>query len=184
MAVHAVRRMPNPVLLRLDIVGAGSVTIDTARTEYAGDLVLTSALAVPECVVIATHPATGIPLPGARDLDPLLWFVGLNAFDDRPASWLWPDDRYRLVRWPNLLDAGTADIRMFAALANAHLSPAELASVAGTDGAAARRVINALTLMGVLDTSSHVPPPQPAATTTKTTTTGLFGRLRRRLGLA
>lgn len=187
MAVHAVRRMPDPVLLRLDVIGSGSVTIDPRFHAWAGEFALADFPVDPPAVVIETRPAPpdGRPvfdLPG-DDLDGLLWRIGTAAFGDAPATWRWPDDRYHLTRWPSLaqLPITVDEVRMLAMLANAFASPAELADAAGCELAAAERVVNGLSLIGILETSSAAPPPQPAPP--RHATRGLLRRLRDRLGI-
>lgn len=189
-AIHAVRRMPVPVLLRIDVVGTGSLLIDPRTTTYGGGLPVDALPREPAAVHIETRPVdagtAGFDTP-TGDLDALLWSIGERSFGDRPASWLWANDRYRLVRWPGItqIRIGLDDIRIFAALAATHLAVPELAAAANVELGQAQRVVNALSLMGYLETSSSAPPPTPRspATAEETAARGLFGRLRRRLGI-
>lgn len=184
MAIHAVRRMSTPVLLRIDVVGAGTIAIDPRRHAYSGDLDLARLPEHPTAVVVETHPAdhgdAGVDGPG-RDLDGLLWRIGTVAFDDRPASWRWPGDRYRMLRWPNLgeIGAGPDDLRALAMLATTAATPEEVAAATGADRGRVERIVNALGLIGIVDSGSAAPP-QPSAPVVQRR--GLFQRLRDRLG--
>ena len=185
MAIHAVRRMPTPVLLRIDVVGVGSIMIDPRQEGYAG--VAADVLPVhPSAVRVETHPAEALPTAdeAPHDLDAALWFIGANAFDTARASWLWPGDRYRLTRWPRVtrLDIDIEMLKMFAALGTTMISVEELAEAAEVPVAQAQRAINALSLMGLLESSSAAPPPAPPRASRRPEAHGLFGRLRRSLG--
>jgi hypothetical protein len=127
-------------------------------------------------------------LPG-RPLEPLLWWIGLHAFGDEPAPWLVPGARYRLRRWPSL--SGVAvdldQVRMIAMLGNAFATAAELAAAAHTRIEDAQRLINALTLAGILRRSVDALPPAAAlgnglGAVSGNPTVGLFARLRERWG--
>ncbi|MEO5535948.1 MAG: hypothetical protein ABIR17_12555 [Pseudolysinimonas sp.] len=186
VAIHSVRRIPTPVLLRLDVVGHGSLSIDFRHHAYAWDVPLDHFPEAPAAVLVETHPTTEdapppFALPG-RDLDGLLWLIGRHAFIDEPASWLWADDRYRLTRWPNLaqLPITLDEVRMTAMLGNADATPAELAAAGGVTEAAAQRVVNAFSLMGILRASAVAPAPVAEP---QVQVSGLFARLKARLGL-
>lgn len=186
MAIHAVRNLSAPVLLHLDIVGTGTISIDPRFNAYDGAIGTESFPAHPGTVLVQTQPMPldappQFELPG-RDLDGLLWMIGAHAFGDRPASWLAPNARYRLTRWPNLsaLPIGIDEVRMLATLAHAHASPAELAASAGCELSTAQRLVNALSVIGILDASSEAPTPQRVPV--RTNQRGLFRRLRERLG--
>lgn len=184
MAIHAVRRMPTPVLLRVDVVGAGTIAIDPRRHAYTGDLDLERLPEHPEAVLVETHPADGeVAVDGVgRDLDGLLWRIGVAAFDDRPASWRWPGDRYRMLRWPNVAEIGATpdDLRVFAMLAVTAATPAEIAETTGVGIGRAERILNALGLIGIVEAGQSAPH-QPAAPVPARR--GLLQRLRERLGI-
>lgn len=156
VAIHSVRRIPTPVLLRLDVVGFGSLTIDFRHHAYDWVTPLESFPEKPDAVLIETHPTTPdapapFELPG-HDLDGLLWLIGQHAFPTQPATWLWADDCYRLGRRPNLgeLPISLEEVRMTAMLGNAALTPAELAEATGAPLEVAQRLINSYSLMGIL----------------------------------
>jgi hypothetical protein len=122
-------------------------------------------------------------MPG-QNLDGLLWLIGINSFNGGRASWLAPDGRYKLSRWPNLTQHAHTmrQMHMMAILGNAYLSAVELADMAGVDESEAQRLINALSLMRILEHSIEV----PAAVVAEPETTkreSLFTRLRAKLGL-
>ena len=211
-AIHAVRRMPDPVVLRIDVVGVGPIVIDPRVDGYSG-IPPADLPATPAAVRIATHPAETTPpvLGPLGDLDAALWHIGELAFGDERATWLWPADRYGLIRWPRItrlaveLDA----IKMFAALGAAMITVDELAAAAEVPLSRAQRTINALSLMGLLTTATAAPPAprrdatlvdpatasepphqrtssKPAAARhahEKRTAHGLFSRLRKSLGM-
>lgn len=156
VAIHSVRRIPTPVLLRLDVVGFGSLTVDFRHHAYEWETPLENFPEDPGAVLIETHPTTPdapapFALPG-RDLDGLLWLVGKHAFPSRAATWLWGGDRYRLGRHPHLagLPISPEEERMTAILSDSAMTPAELADAAGTTAEQAQRLINAYSLMGIL----------------------------------
>lgn len=158
VAIHDAQQLHEPGVLQLN-VATGPIVIDLDR-----------------------HTSSA-PEEPVQDLDGLLWRIGFSAFGEDPAPWMSDRDRYRLTRWPNLgaLPADVDEVRMFAILANVDASPAELAATAGRTIGKAQRVLNALSLMGILRTSPTAPapvlPPEPP-----TETPGFFRRLLRRLG--
>jgi hypothetical protein len=194
-AVHAIQRMGIPMILLVEVTPDGgaaheTITLDFAYNafEWAGSL--RDFPAAPERVHIETRAgipdAPGIALPG-RALDPLLWLIGFHAFGDEPAPWMTPDERYRLRRWPSLSDL-TIDldqVRMIAMLGSAFATADELAAAAHTPPADARRLVNALSVAGILRRSVGAPAldagarPHYARTTS---THGLFARLREKWG--
>jgi hypothetical protein len=122
-------------------------------------------------------------LPG-QNLDELLWEMGINSFGGAPAYWLSPDERYKLVRWPNLTQHShnLSQVRMIAVLGNGFASVAELAAFAGVDPSEAQRLVNALSLMRILSRSAAAPAPELVAPTPAAKRRSLFDRLRTRLG--
>lgn len=189
IAVHSVREIATPMLMQLNVADHGSIVIDFRHHAFAWDTAVTTFPAAPSSVSVYTQTVSEstpapFPLPG-YDLDPLLWFVGLNSFAGERASWLRADERYRLLRWPNLtgLRHSIDQMRMIALLSNSSLGPSELASAVQTSPAEAQRLINALSLMGILRVSAESPAPltRPRAATAQEPS--LFQRLRKRLGL-
>lgn len=209
MAIHAVRRMPSPVLLRIDVVGAGSLLIDPRIDGYTG-LAAESLPIHPTAVHVETHPIAQAAPPSTAprgDLDAVLWHIGEHAFGEERATWLWEGDRYRLTRWPRVtrLTVDLDSIKMFAALGAASITVEELSVAADVTREQAQRTINALSLMGIVTSKTAAPPtpraePQPSAgapeiggstrataqgrhSAEPSSTNGLFSRLRRKLGL-
>ena len=190
MAIHACQQMAMPMTLRLDVSGHDVIAIDFAFNAFDWSGSLAELPAEPASVRVETRPGTAdspsLELPG-RPLDPLLWSIGMHAFDDEPAPWLAPEHRYRLRRWPSLsgLDVSLDQVRMVAMLGNAFATADELAAAAHTTTADATRLINALSVAGILRRSNNAPAPQIAGRTdapTTSGTTGLFARLRERWG--
>jgi hypothetical protein len=189
-AVHACQLMALPMTLRLDVAGHDVIAIDFAYNAFDWSESLEDFPERPATVLVETRMGPpDVPtfeLPG-RPLDPLLWSIGLHAFGDEPAPWLVPDHRYRLRRWPALagIEVGLDQVRMIAMLGNAFATAAELANAAHTRVEDAQRLINALTVAGLLRRSGGAPAPEAAGQTVSPITsgpTGLFARLRERWG--
>jgi hypothetical protein len=188
MAVQGVLLLNTPVHLRMSLESHDPLLIDfrhhafswsTPLDEFPVDAVHTGLQTVPTS---ADDPPF-FDLPG-QNLDGLLWVMGLNAFKDRPAFWLSPDDRYRLTRWPNLNQHShnLSHVRMIAVLGNTYASAAELAAFADVELAEAQRLINALSLMRILTRSAAAPAATMAPQPEEAQHEGLFARLRKRLG--
>jgi hypothetical protein len=188
-AVHAIQQMAMPMTLQLHVADHGVIAIDFAYNAFAWPVSLDAFPESPSSVIVETR--AGLPdgpsleLPG-RTLDPLLWSIGYHAFADEPAPWLNPGHRYRLRRWPSLseLSIGLDQVRMIAMLGNAFATADELAAAAHTSPSDARRLVNALSVAGILRRSSGAPALDAAPTPpeTPTASTGLFARLREKWG--
>lgn len=194
-AVHAIQHMAIPMTLLLDVAphrGAAhdTITLDFAYNAFEWTGSLQDFPFAPASVHIETRP--GIPdlpsldLPG-RALDPLLWLIGYHAFGDEPAPWMSPDERYRLRRWPSLSDLAIDldQVRMIAMLGSAFATADELAAAAHTPPASARRLVNALSVAGILRRSIGAPALNAGAAPQRSHTTsthGLFARLREKWG--
>lgn len=188
MAVQAVLSLKTPVHLRMTIEAHEPLLIDfryhafrwaTPLEQFPVNAVHTGLQTIPT----GPNDPPFFDLPG-QHLDGLLWAMGLNSFDGKPAFWLTEGDRYRLTRWPNLNQHAhnLTQLRMIAVLGNAYASVAELAAFTGVEEAEAQRLINALSLMRILVASAAepaVPIPPPSAAATRDS---LFTRLRKRLG--
>jgi hypothetical protein len=191
-AVHACQLMQMPMTLRLDVAGHDVIAIDFAYNAFDWSGSLEDFPVEPKTVRVETRPALPdaptFELPG-RQLDPLLWSIGFHAFGDDPAPWLVPDYRYRLRRWPALsgIEVGLDHVRMIAMLGSAFATAAELSDAAHTPLGEAQRLINALSVAGLLRRSAGAPaleavPELDRATASGRATTGLFARLRERWG--
>ena len=191
-AVHACQVMAVPMTLRLDVAGHDVIAIDFAYNAFDWSESLADFPAAPAAVLVETRPgvpdAPTFPLPG-RALDPLLWSIGYHAFGEDPAPWLAPGYRYRLRRWPALsgIDIGLDNVRMIAMLGNAFATADELAAAAHTSPRDARRLVNALSVAGLLRRSAGAAAPEAIdqhdlTTASGSRTTGLFARLRERWG--
>ncbi len=189
-AVHACQQMATPMTLRLDVAGHDVIAIDFAYNAYEWSVSLDDFPQAPATVLVETRPGLAdgptIELPGLQ-LDPLLWSIGRHAFGGDPAPWLVPGNRYRLRRWPSLtgIEIDLDQVRMIAMLGNAFATADELAAAAGAAPTEARRLINALSVAGLLRRSAGASAPDLAAAqkaSTASGTTGLFARLRQRWG--
>lgn len=192
LTLHSVLAARSPMLLELEIVGHPRIRIDTRYGAFAWDLPLTSFPDAPMAVRVGVElvPITAPPvflLPG-QSLDELLWRIGLIAFPTRSAPWLEPGARHRLTRWPNLstLQPSMEQMRQTAMLANQAFTVEQLAHATGVSIENTRTLVNAVSLIGSLETlapelapvqASHQPPPRIDRER------GLFRRLRDTLGL-
>jgi len=187
-AVNSILSLNTPVNLRMDIEMHGPLLIDFRNNAFSWstpleyfpvDAVHTRLQTVPTSPDAPPY----FELPG-QDLDGLLWVIGLNAFGGGAAFWLTPGERYRLTRWPNLTrhSHDMNQVKMIAVLGNANASTAELAAFAGVEESETQRLINALSLMGILSRSSATPAATVVPQTAAAKRQSLFGRLRKRLG--
>lgn len=185
MAIHAVRRMPTPMVVSLQPDELDPIYIDMRGYVYLWGLPLDEFPDEPTTVLIGTrairdaepafagddfidHP----PAFAGASLEPLLWLIGTRAFGGARASWLRSGDRYRLYRWPDLalLPMTDEQQRIVKASAAGFMVVEKLAQRAKVEVEAAQRVINALSLMGLLRRHAAAnaapdapPPPQPGA---------------------
>jgi hypothetical protein len=184
IAIDSVKRIPVPLILRLEAPGYGPITID--RRSHAFDWMSSLSEFPPEPseVLVETQVTTAdapspFALPG-RTLDPLLWLIGYNAFGGAPASWLRPGERYRLSRWPNLteLAISASQVQATAMLGSVFADATELAAATHGRVEDAQRMINAYSLIGILRSTAAVDVAPPLVIPA---TRGLFRRLRDRL---
>jgi len=189
-AVHACQQMTMPMTLRLDVEGHDVIAIDFAYDAFEWSGSLETFPENPASVIVETRPglpdAPTLELPGLP-LDPLLWSIGFHAFGGEPAPWLVPGNRYRLRRWPALsgIAVDLDQVRMIAMLGNAFATADELAAAANTRTDDAHRLINALSVAGILRRTAGAPalePPVQSEAPTASSTTGLFTRLREKWG--
>jgi len=188
IAISSVMVLKTPMNLKMSIEMHGPLLIDFAHHAFSWATPLE--LFPVDAVHTGLETVPGGPdapplfeLPG-KDLDGLLWQIGLNSFDGKPAFWLSSGERYRLTRWPNLTHHkhDLNQVRMIAALGNAYATPEELAAFAGVPVTEAQRLINALSLMRILPRSAAEPAVEMVPQTATAKRTSLFTRLRKRLG--
>jgi hypothetical protein len=186
IAVRSILQLSFPMFLCLRVDGHSPILIDFRHRAFTWGTPLDAFPASPGYVNVETEATTltAAPLftlPG-QDVDGLLWMMGSSAFDGAPATWLAPGDRYRLSRWPNIIQLGITpeQVRMTALLGSGFFTARELALASGTDVASANRLINAFTLMNIAYSSADAPATlvqRPEARV------GLFRRLREKLGI-
>jgi hypothetical protein len=201
MAIRPMADSADDELLRIEVAGHEPLLIDVAAGAFWWDTDLADMPLDPMDVRIAretrSEDSVVSTTPG-NDLDVLLWHIGLNSFPGELAWWMQRDDRYRLVRWPNLTTLGhTPDqVRMTSLLGYAFLTVDELAEQANVPPVEARRLVNAFSLMRILRSESpEVAMARPVLQRVDTAATAaqaaaaapaprpsLFRRLRERLG--
>jgi hypothetical protein len=188
IAVHSSLRLDAPVNIRMQIEMHGPLLIDFRHNAFSWDTPLDifpidAVHTGLETEFVTPDAPPYFELPG-QDLDGLLWQMGINSFGGARAYWLPPDERYRLTRWPNVTRQALTipQMQMMAVLGNTHANTAELAKLAGTDESEAVRLINAMSLMGILHRSVDAPAAPVVKQTAVAKRQSLFGRLRKRLG--
>ena len=190
LTLHSVQNARVPMFIELEVTGHPTITVDIRYQAFDWQLPLEHFPTTPVGVRVSVElvdPATRPPfaLPG-QSLDTLLWKIGCAAFPDRAAPWLHAGERYRLHRWPNLttLQPDMDQMRQTAMLANGEFTIEQLAAYSGRSIEPTRTLVNALSLMGALTVAPpQVEVPTPAAIAEPAPETGLFARLRERLGL-
>lgn len=179
-----------PAILTVEFVDESPMVIDWGRSRYWWVTPIENFPATPRVSRIRLARGPGVRLPFMREepveLEPLLWFIGRDAFADEPAWWLSPDSRYRLERWPNLTEFAhhPDQVRMIAQLSTSSLAVDELAAAVRLQPAEAQVFINTLSLMGLLSEEpigESARPDAPVATP-PVQSVSLFARLRARLG--
>jgi hypothetical protein len=181
VAVARARRSAEPTLLTARVDGHAPLVVDVAAGLWWWDADLTTFPAAPGHVDVVLSPRDGDEEarrgPG-RPLAPLMWLVGLGSFPGELAWWLQPDDRHRLTVEPDLttLPHEPAQAEMIGLLAAAPHTVKELSTAAAVPCGEARRVVNALSVAGLL---SVVRPTKPVAAAARGPWLGrLVGRLR------
>lgn len=159
IAVHSMQLIEVPMFLRLEADAHPPLLIDFRHHAFDWAVAMVDFPEHPLEVLVETEPTTVdaeplFALPG-RDLDSLLWEIGRHSFAGLPASWLRPHDRYKLTRWPEFSEHVTAltQMRMTAMLGNVYLTASELAIAAGVEEVEAQSLLNAFSLMGILQST-------------------------------
>lgn len=193
ITLYSIVQNSAPVIAEMNIAATNSVLIDFRYRAFVSDEPIENLPCNPSRVLIRTEVAQpgqppAIPLPGTG-IDQLLWYVGINAFDGKPAPWIRSEDRYRLQRWPNFTEITYQmdHMRMTALIGNAFMNAQEMADAAGVPIETAVRMVNAYSLMGLLQTAVVQQPAvaintqqQPLASRS---VNGFFSKLRDKLGL-
>lgn len=197
-ALHSALVSREPVVMAIQVSQTSRIIVNTLQHTYQWDGEQADLPPVQQNVPL-TFSAGELQVAGqqGRNLDGLLWRISQVAFPHRLAPWLQEGDLYRMQRWPNLttINPELDDMRQAAMLANGMFTVDELAGFSDRSYQPTLALINALSLMNTLkiaaprDTAmiaavqghpaavSAAPVPQP------TQKTGLFQRLRNRLGL-
>lgn len=172
-------------LVLADLDEGSTVLVDWGRKHYwwRGAAVVPNA---PTIANVRLFRGEGARLPymleQPDDLSTLLWHIGINAFPHSPAWWLAEGQRYQLSRWPDFTSFAhdPEQVRMTALLGTGPFTAPELAAAAGVDPIDTQRLINALSLMGLLrETPIELGEAPPAPVQRPR---GLFSRLRSRWG--
>jgi hypothetical protein len=188
LAINSVRTGSAPMFLKVLVDSHDPLYIDLLHGAYSWTTPLNEFPEDAKHIWLETEPATEdstppFELPGAS-LDSLLWVLGSSAFGADRASWLADGERYRLTQWPNLSRHfhNMYQMHMLAILGNAYFTAAELSKVSGVPLKEAQRLINALSLMGLLRYSAEVEAVEVKAPTKAKKNASLFSRLLNRLG--
>lgn len=154
--IHRGQQMPHPPLLEVRPAGFTPIVIDLAAGLYSWDNTLRALPAAPPEVLVRVHPVStpGLVASGrTRPVDAVLWLIGVHAFPNGIASWLAPDDKYKLRRTPdltNLLHTPRHALAM-KRLTRGPVTLEKLVDTAGIDPISARQVVNGLSLSGALE---------------------------------
>lgn len=190
MTLYSLMQNNAQAIAEISIAGTETVNIDFRFRAYQSTAAIEWLPSEPMFTSIRTvqaepHWPPAFALPG-KPIDSFLWFVGANAFRGGAAPWLKPEERYRLQRWPNLTDINHTmeDMRMTALLGNTYMNAVELSSASGIKLEAATRLVNAYSLMGLLQVAVQEtsPVPIPTAPAKSKSSPGLFSRLFKKLG--
>ena len=184
-------RGESDALLLVDLADDALIVVDWGRKDYwwqGGSGVFPER---PTVSKVRVYRGDGARLPfmleQPSELPSLLWLVGINAFPSSPAWWLGESMAYKLTRWPDFaaLAVDPDDVSMTALLSKSALTAHELAAASGADLNKAQRLINALSLMGLVRETPAVVRQTPvvAVEATPEPKRGLFSRLRTRLGV-
>ena len=192
MALLALRGESDALLL-IDLADDSLIVIDWGRKDYWWQGSTGVFPERPTVSKVRVYRGDGARLPfmleQPSELPSLLWLVGIHAFPSSPAWWLGESMAYRLTRWPDfaMLAVDPDDVSMTALLSKSALTAAELAAAAGVEVNRAQRLINALSLMGLVRETPAVVRQVPVAVTPVESAPepkrGLFSRLRTRLGV-
>ena len=157
LTIVSMRQAGVPTILDVEVAGHPSLVIDLRHNAFSWQLGLDRFPAEPSSVAVSVRIAdasTPAPfeLPG-DSLDGLLWKMGFAGFADELAPWLQPGQAYRLARWPQLsgFEPETDPLRQAAMLSNGIFTIEQLANFTGRSVEPTRTLINALSLMGVLE---------------------------------
>jgi hypothetical protein len=190
------RSTATPGLLKLTIDGAAPLWADLKTGVYYAPYSL-SQIAGPTNVIsferMDDYADRGsVFLTPLKKIEPLLWLAGLRATPGRPAPWVKQDVRFRLKYWPNLaeLPHTVTQMSIIARLSHSAMTVAEAATASKADPAQVQNVVNALTLVGLVQEDATARQTQAPSLLVKTPSTNaqppavssLLGRWRRKLG--
>jgi len=135
--------------------GLPDLTVDMAHRIYWWAYELDSFPSHPVDLRTVETPRKEAILPSVagRDIEPLLWRVGTGSSSGSALMWADPTSRYKLRRWPNLtaMPHTPEQERMTTMLANAALTPVELAAVAQASERDVKILIGTYALMSLLE---------------------------------
>lgn len=158
LTINSMRSAGVPTVLDIEIAGHPPLVIDMRHNVFSWQLGLDRFPHEPSAVSVSVRIVdVAAPAPfadGGAPLDGLLWNMGFAAFPDTSAPWLREGDAYRMRRWPDLsgFEPDTDPVRQAAMLSNGVFTLEQLASFTGRSLEPTRSLLNALSLMGVLET--------------------------------
>jgi hypothetical protein len=194
-AIRASRSSSQPGVFKVTIDNNGPVWIDLRSNTYSSPFPIgevgTGNNAVRFEAIAVGSDATS-PVGGrGQNVEQFLWIAGLKAVNGESAPWVTPGARFRLKYWPNLakLPHTLSQMGMAARLASGTMSVEDVARACKTEVAQAQNLINALSLMGLLNEetqrapvriqAAQSPPPIPRVSAADAQrASGLLGRLR------
>ena len=195
LAIRASRSSGQPGVFKVTIDNNGPVWIDLRSNTYSspfpiGEVGTGNNVVRFEAIAVEADATSPVGIRG-QNVEQFLWIAGLKAVNGEPAPWISAGGRFRLKYWPNLakLPHTLSQMGMAARLASGTMSVEEVARACKTEVGQAQNLVNALSLMGLLNEETHRSPvrtptaqaPPPLARNNAASAqqaTGLLGRLR------
>lgn len=173
--------LPGPVKLALD--AAPVLVLDPKSQTYLGPAPLKPFSPYCQRVIRSEDWSAVTPgefeklkveLGGAQPFGRLLWLCGLLAGRGHIAEGYDPNQRYRLLKWPQIEREFPKHFRIATVMMKGPQSLTEIAEGAGVPLTEVSDFVNANLFSGQAEMEQPVPPPDPGAAAKS----GLFGRFR------
>lgn len=168
--------------VRLQMGDAPAIVLDPAQGVYLGGATLKPLLPYATAIVReadlepvdpAQLPALATELGGSHPFSRLAWILGLGGYNGSLAPGFNPNDRYRLLKWPQTEREFPRHFRIATVMMKGPALLTEIAELSGASLAEVTDYVNASLAVGVAEPDVMVPSePEPAKG-------GLLGRFRR-----
>ena len=168
--------------VRLQMGDAPAIVLDPAQGVYLGGATLKPLLPYATAIVReadlepvdpAQLPALATELGGSHPFSRLAWILGLGGFNGSLAPGFNPNDRYKLLKWPQTEREFPRHFRIATVMMKGPALLTEIAELSGASLAEVTDYVNASLAVGVAEPDVIAPSePEPAKG-------GLLGRFRR-----